>query len=240
METHRRYLDFKSIKTEMPMSAVLDAYGVRLKRINQSTLRGDCPLPSHTSDSRGTFYVNEAKSVWCCHSDSCKNGRNRCGGNIIDFVSVMESLSPYDAARHLITRVAAKSPPPSPRGAEGWPSVRSGEREPAEPPPRTNLPLGFALKDIDHGHPMIIGRRISVEIARLFGNGFFPGKGSMAGRIVFPLEENGMLVGYAGRTTRPVSSENPKWLLGKGVKKTFLYGLERCDPQKPVVLVQSH
>jgi hypothetical protein len=44
---------------------------------------------------------------------------------------------------------------------------------------------------------------------------------------------------YAGRTTLSVSDANPKWLIGKGLKKTFLYGLERCNPAKPLVLVES-
>ena len=61
----------------------------------------------------------------------------------------------------------------------------------------------------------------------------------MAGRIVFPLYEHGSLVGYAGRTTSPVSDTNPKWLFGKGIRKTFLYGLERCDPAKPLILCES-
>ena len=41
-----------------------------------------------------------------------------------------------------------------------------------------------------------------------------------------------MLVGYAGRTTFPVSEANPKWLFGKGLKKTFLYGLEPLRPSE--------
>jgi DNA primase len=61
----------------------------------------------------------------------------------------------------------------------------------------------------------------------------------MAGRIVFPLYEDGSLVGYAGRTTLPVTDHNPKWLFGKGLRKTFLYGLDRCDPDKPLILCES-
>ncbi len=86
---------------------------------------------------------------------------------------------------------------------------------------------------------MIQERGISVDTAERFGVGFFPGKGSMAGRIVFPLHENGSLVGYAGRTTLPVTDHNPKWLLGKGLKKTFLYGLDQCDAAKPLILCES-
>jgi DNA primase len=36
-----------------------------------------------------------------------------------------------------------------------------------------------------------------------------------------------------------VSDTNPKWLFGKGLRKTFLYGLERCDRTKPLILCES-
>lgn len=61
----------------------------------------------------------------------------------------------------------------------------------------------------------------------------------MDDRIVFPLYEGSDLVGYAGRTVLPVTDENPKWKIGKGVYKTFLYGLERCDFTKPVIITES-
>jgi DNA primase len=239
MTDHRTFLDFRAIKSRVPISSLLSRYGVHLKRVNQASLKGNCPLPSHSSKSRDTFYVNEAKSVWCCHSDSCKKNGNRTGGNVIDFVALMESLSPYDAARHLEVLFPADG---SLAKAEQTSSTGTADHErpeAVESEIRTNKPLAFTLKDIDHGHPMILERGISIETARLFGIGFFTGKGSMAGRIVFPLKEHGQLVGYAGRTTLPLSPENPKWLLGKGLKKSFLYGLERCDPQKSVILVES-
>jgi DNA primase len=105
--------------------------------------------------------------------------------------------------------------------------------------PSGNQPLAFTLKDVNPSHAMIQERGISVENAKRFGVGFFSGKGSMVGRIVFALYENGNLIGYAGRTTLLVSDANPKWLFGKGLKKTFLYGLERCEPAKPVILCES-
>ncbi len=68
------------------MPIVLAHYGVQLIR-NASSLRGNCPLPSHTSKTKDTFYVNEEKNVWYSHSDSCKKNGSR-GGNVIDFVAV--------------------------------------------------------------------------------------------------------------------------------------------------------
>ena len=93
-----------------------------------------------------------------------------------------------------------------------------------------NKPLTFQLKDINPEHEEIQRRNITVETARSFGVGFFPGKGSMAGRVVFPLMENGVLVGYGGRS---VDGSEPRWKFPAGFVKSFLYGLERCAPDKP-------
>jgi CHC2 zinc finger/Toprim-like len=244
MTENRPFLDFKSIKARASISSILDRYGVKLNRVNQATLKGNCPLPSHSSKTKNTFYASEVKSAWYCHSDSCKKNGRRAGGNVIDFVAAMESLSIYAAAARIDEMFPATGNPAGnvvsniPGRADHEVDRVAGS--PAEEPGEScNKPLGFALKDVSPAHPMIQGRGISVETARRFGIGFFPGKGSMVGRVVFSLYENGELIGYAGRTTLPVSDENPKWMIGKGLKKTFLYGLERCDPAKPLILVES-
>lgn len=41
------------------------------------------------------------------------------------------------------------------------------------------------------------------------------------------------------RTDPPVSGANSNWLFGKGLKKTLLYGLGRCDPAKPLIPCES-
>jgi tetratricopeptide (TPR) repeat protein len=98
MAEDRPFLDFKAIKARAPITAILDRYTAKLIRVNQATLKGNCPLPTHSSKSKNTFYVSEAKSAWYCHSDSCKKNGNRAGGNVIDFVAAMENISIYDAA----------------------------------------------------------------------------------------------------------------------------------------------
>jgi DNA primase len=236
MAENRPFVDFKAIRERVAIADVLSRYDVKLLRVNQSSMRGTCPLPTHSSGSKNTFYLNEAKSVWYCHSESCKKNGARAGGNVIDFVASMEGCAAYEAA----TRIDAWFPSGN---AATKPAKEPGNTrpEPGKPAPTANgnRPLAFTLKDVNLEHPMIQERGISVETAKEFGVGFFPGKGSMAGRIVFPLYEHGELVGYAGRTTLEVSDANPKWLFGKGLRKTFLYGLDRCDPAKPVILCES-
>src|SRR5271157_5155748 len=106
MTETRPFLDFKAIKARASISSILARYGVKLNRVNQTCLKGNCPLPSHSTKSKNTFYVSEAKSAWYCHSDSCKKNGRRAGGNVIDLVAAMENLSVYSAA----TRIAEMFP----------------------------------------------------------------------------------------------------------------------------------
>ena len=236
MPGQQSYMDFKAIKQRAAMTAVLARYNVDLTRVNKTALKGNCPLPTHTSGSSNTFFVNEPKSVWYCHSDSCKKNGHRAGGNALDFVMVMEGCSAYAAALKLdewFPDGTRKERPVEPHSGMMTKEVFDALVNPV------NSPLAFQLKDVNPKHEMIQAHGISEATAAKFGVGFFPGKGSMAGRIVFPLVECGSLVGYAGRTALPVTEANPKWLFGKGLKKTFVYGLERCDPAKQLVLTES-
>src|ERR1017187_10478219 len=101
MTENRPFLHFKAIKARASISSILDRYGVKLNQVNQTTLKGNCPLPSHSSKSKNTFYASEAKSAWYCHSDSCKKNGRRAGGNVIDFVAAMENLSVYGATARI-------------------------------------------------------------------------------------------------------------------------------------------
>lgn len=184
------FLDFKAIRARAPITDVLSRYQVHLNRVNQTTLKGNCPLPSHGSNSKNTFFANEPKSVWYCHSASCKKNGQRAGGNVIDLVASLENLSAYEAAKRLGEWFPAGGNPATVPATIAVPPETGNDSE------RANMPLAFTLKDIDPAHRMIQERGISVETAKLFGVGLFPGKGSMAGRIVFPLYERGQLVGY--------------------------------------------
>src|ERR1039457_5745573 len=186
MADKRPFLDFKAIKGRVAIRDVLARYQVGLVRVNQVSLKGTCPLPSHSSGSKNTFFVNQAKSVWYCHSDSCKKNGNRAGGNVIDFVSLMEQCSPYAAAKRIEELF------PNGNGKERSVEPHDGMmiREVFEALMNAkNNPLAFQLKDVNARHEMIQSRGICEATAAKFGVGFFPGKGSMAARIVFPLHE---------------------------------------------------
>jgi DNA primase len=226
---NRPYIDFEALRKRVRFESVLAHFNIRLRQ-SGAQLRGQCPLPSHTSNgSRDSFFINVEKNVYCCHSDSCKAASGRNGGNILDFVAAMNAYSVRQAAEWLV---------------EVFPESDTSKKETvavAAPPAiqRKNKALGFRLKDVNPEHPRIQEKGISIETARVYGIGFFPGKGSMQNRIVFELWESSELIGYAGRTILEPRPDNPKWKVPANLVKSFVYGLERCDTAKPLILGES-
>jgi len=129
------------------------------------------------------------------------------------------------------TPVENKSEPVAPPS-----TVVVGER------PVVNKPLNFQLKNIDYTHPYLAGRSITRETAEQFGVGYFSGKGSMSGRIVFPIHnERGELVAYAGRAIDEAAGERYKFPAGFH-KSAVLYNLHRVlekDSGTDLVVVEG-
>ena len=211
------------------IEAVLGRYNVKLRRVNQHSIRGTCPLPSHSSDkSKESFIVQTEKNIWACQSTSCVAGRNgKKGGNILDFVSIMSGCSIRDAALKLQEWFVHNATPSSKveKGSEASNTRRSQEHV-NDDMENENAPLPFALKDIDHAHAYLRQRGMKEETAKTFGVGFFSGRGSMTGRIVIPIHNStGDVVAYAGRS---VDSSEPKYKLPAGFKKSAeLFNLHR-------------
>src|SRR5207253_7272282 len=56
------WVDYKEVKSAATMEMVLDRYGVAVRRVNKTYLRGKCPLPTHNSDtSKESFGVSTEK-----------------------------------------------------------------------------------------------------------------------------------------------------------------------------------
>lgn len=101
-------VDFKKLKSLVPLIAVLERYDVHTRQNSNVQLSADCPLPSHTSkNSRGSFKVNVDANLWCCKSESCVAGYKeklfgKKGGDVIDFVRLMEDCDILNAAKKLL------------------------------------------------------------------------------------------------------------------------------------------
>jgi DNA primase len=225
-----QWIDFQSIKQSVSMEMVLAHYGITLRQVNQNSLRGKCPLPTHDREKGSpSFSVNLSKNAWACLSQSCMKARGgKRGGNQLDLVTWMEGgCTIREAALKLANwfQISADgrgaSPPPQAlhQGSSQLVAEKNMDKEVTDVilADAENKPLGFTLRNIDHSHPYLTARGITRATAEYFGVGFFGGKGSMHGRIVIPIHNRrAELVAYAGRS---IDESEPKYKLPAGFLK---------------------
>lgn len=230
------WVDFKAVKHAVSMEMALAHYGVMLRRIHGPCLRVRCPLPSHESRSSAqSLIVDIEKNAWACHSGSCVASRGgRTGGNVLDFVAAMERCSVRDAALKLQEWFAVAAMP-APRRQIVTPAEafhKSSHTDTGD----SNKPLPFTLWGIDLHHPYLSKRRVDSNTAVNFGIGFYPGKGSMEGRIVIPIHnDDGILVAYAGRS---LDQSEPRYKFPARFRKSLvLFNLHHAIRHGKAVIV---
>jgi DNA primase len=222
------WVDFKEIKAAVTIDQVLAHYGVHLRPIGSTDLRGRCPLPTHTSSrSYDSLTVNLARNVWSCRSQSCMQARGgRPGGNILDLVALMDGCSIRDAALHL----------QSWGGALPQRTIMPS----ADTRPEPNAPLRFTLQHIDGTHSYLATRGLTRATIRTFGVGLYGGRGFLRGRIVIPIHnEQGELMAYIGRAP---DDAIPKYRFPKGFRKSLvLFNLHRARASgaRDVIVVEG-
>jgi DNA primase len=215
------------VAKQVPIAQVLAHYGVQLHATG-GELRGQCPLPEHTSrESRNSFSVNTARNLWCCQSQSCIHARDgELGGTVLDLVARLERCSIRDAAARLTE----------------WFGAVEVTRAPAQvaSASQTNLPLRFQLTGLDHCHPYLEGRGVTPATARTLGIGYYGGPGMMQGRVVIPIHDRAdRLLAYAGRS---IQGEDPKYRFPPGFHKSqelFLLHRARHSGNDEVIVVEG-
>jgi len=252
------FIDFAAVKAVVTITQVLERYGIlaNLRPLpSRDGFVGRCPI--HQGTSPDQFKVSVSKNCWNCFGD-CKGG-----GNVLDFVAQMESITAHEAAHRLNEwfelHLDQADPPsrPATSGRKQDESPREGDKSSApgneSPPrspddspesPRTNAPLQFELKDLKTDHPYLAERGLTPETVEAFGLGFCS-KGTMSGRIVIPIHNiGGSLVGYAGRWPGPPDKERPKYKLPKDfLKSAEVFNLHRVlkeDPTKPIIITEGY
>jgi DNA primase len=221
------WVDFKQLKADVAIEQVVARYGVHLRRVGGTELRGRCPLPTHSSSrSRDSFAVNIARNVWSCRSLSCMQARGgRPGGNILDFVALMEGCSIRDAALRLQDWSGA--------APERFIVARASRPDPVA---SENRPLRFVLRYVDAAHPYLASRGVTPEMVRTFGLGLYAGKGLLRGRIVVPIHNAaGELIAYVGRA---IDGQEPKYRFPAGFRKSLvLFNLHRAIAAKTGIVI---
>ena len=91
------FIDFAHLKSQLPMSLVLDHLGLT-QRLKGGASQRRCACPIHRGDGRGrTFSVNLNENVFCCFD-------SRCGkqGDVIDLWAAVRQMSLREAALDLV------------------------------------------------------------------------------------------------------------------------------------------
>lgn len=215
-----QWINFVELRKQLNFADVLASYDVQLEPRGDSGQHiGRCPLPTHADAKGKTFSANCAKGVWQCFG--CHES-----GNVIDFAVLMEGKSKKDGqavravARSLKERFVEKrsgNPPGRTTTARTQPTLAASHSPPkadANKPVVINQPLDFQLKTLETVHPFFAEQKLLPETVARFGLGFCK-RGSLAGRIAVPLEDDaGQLVGYAGfrLDQRSAAGDTPKYV----------------------------
>ena len=119
-EKNKNWIDFKALKERVSMEMVLDHYGLLegLKESGQN-LVGCCPI--HKGSNSRQFSVNLEKNLFNCF------GQCKAGGNILDFVALME-VGDNDGME-FIRKAGLMIQDWFPTGEEKEPEKQEGEEE---------------------------------------------------------------------------------------------------------------
>lgn len=241
------FIEFKAVKAAVKMDQVLQHYGLldQFKKSGDS-LSGPCPI--HEGGNPTQFRVSLSKNVWNCF------GRCKRGGNTLDFISQMESVSIHAAAVKAIewfkldlgsscesTSENQKAPTRKP-GTESSSTVASKVKS-SDSKPIINEPLKFHLEKLDVDHPYLADRRLNSNTIADFGIGYCS-KGIMENRIAIPIRNlDGKIVAYAGRRIDDSNEDVPKYKVPNGFHKGLeLFNVDQAikEPREdPLVIVEG-
>src|ERR1039458_7097240 len=87
----KNWIDFKALRAQLDFAAVLEHYGVEVKRKGNQH-HGYCPLPNHNGKKNSpSFSANLDKGIFQCFGCGAK-------GNILEFAAMMENINLEDGA----------------------------------------------------------------------------------------------------------------------------------------------
>jgi DNA primase len=209
----KNWIDFKALRARLDFAAVLEHYGVEIKRKGGSQHMGFCPLPGHNGKRNSpSFSANLEKGIFQCFGCGAK-------GNILDFAALMENADPKDGAAlrevgfKLQQRFCPEMGEQAGKPAAEKPAPPKKAQPKDERPVVVNQPLDFELKGLDAEHPYLLGRGFTLETIRHFGLGYC-GRGLLKTRVAIPLHDtDSKLVGYAGRVVddSTITEDNPRY-----------------------------
>jgi len=244
------FIDFKAVKAAVTMEKLLQHYGLldRFKG-NGDSLSGPCPI--HKGENPTQFRVSITKNIWNCFSE-CKRG-----GNVLDFIALMENVSIHAAALKAVEWFgldpASMSGKSDGNGEQPNTEQKTAPIAAQKPASKNavaaietsgpNKPLKFRLDKLEREHPYLATRGLTLETITAFGVGYCF-KGMMAERIAIPIHNpEGGVVAYAGRFPGEPPADTPKYKLPPGFRKSLeLFNIDRAvkeSADKPLVIVEG-
>jgi DNA primase len=208
------WIDFKALRARLDFAAVLEHYGVEVKRKGNQH-HGFCPLPNHNGKRNSpSFSANLEKGIFQCFGCGAK-------GNVLDFAALMEKADPqsgtalHEVAQKLQQRFCPElgSPEEPKKPVPEKPASPKPAAPKSELPIIVNAPLDFDLKGLDAKHPYLLGRGFTPETIGRFGLGFCS-RGMLKDRVAVPLHDHASkLIGYAGRVVddAAITEDNPRY-----------------------------
>lgn len=215
------HLQFKYLKQIVSIATVLSDKGLAEKFTRQGDrLLGPCPI--HHGDNPHAFVVSLSKNLWHCFT------RCNTGGDVVDLVRRLKTISYRQIADYLLALTHTISPPQS-----------------CSPSPYSNRSFRpFTLRlNLDPFTPWLKNKGIAPESAIHFGAGLYHGPGFLQGCIGVRLHDiSGHPVGYAGRRLDPDQVKTyGKWKFPPRLPKSkILYNFHRIRLQlkKGLVIVE--
>ena len=232
-------VDIAELKARNPLGDAVEAVGIALRgkgRVRQ----GVCPFHQ---EAEGSFTVySDSERFWCFGCGS--------GGDVLDFVQIMEGLTLPEAIR----RLDNGSPPVTTAAVRP-----TAARQPATPaiPPRDPALLtaavrfyGRQLRHSPAAQDYLASRGIGVDAARRLGLGYATGNGiraylESAGFGNGRLRDSGLFLErgaerFAGMITVPdVASGRVRWLTGRAVDPAAKPRFQAAPGPKPVLGLAS-
>ena len=137
-----QWVDFAQIRGAVRIGQVLERYGIDWLQEVRGELVGRCPVHGSSDLQSKAFRANGSKGIWKCFS--CGQG-----GNVVDLVAALESVTPHEAAVKLAEWFSLQDAiqVALPRGqrrrsGEVGDSVRSGGEEASKRRPAGKIAVG--------------------------------------------------------------------------------------------------
>jgi len=217
-------VNFDELKALISITDCAQWLGIKLKQ-NGQTFRGDCVM----CGAERSFTLTPAKGLFGCFK--CQKR-----GSILDLTHfVRETANVRDAALLLQQHFLGDRDSSSSAGTVSAPAEHSSPTI-----TQTRREDGDELKPLDYlttDHEAIEALGLSVAACQALGIGFAP-KGTMRGRVVFPLRlGEGKLVGYIGLATNAEMS--PLLLVPKNLDAMISAPVRDEKPEQGVSDVRS-